>query len=436
MPPTTLETFEAEIERCRARIRERDEASATARDAAERLVADIRASGTDPLEDSAAFDRIDEAYKVADGAAEEAAEARRKLDRLYEMAGQRRPPERPAPSGDPRLAELHANASWAQQFTAADAYAQLLRSGVLESGSARVETSPVEVATREQALRTLFLAAADSHSPLVPEDQSLFPPIPLPARTPRVIDLIGRGTTDSDTVEYTVQVTRNETVTGVAYGVASPQSNYLWERRTAAVVRRAHHAVATKGNLADQGQLQTLIDNELMAGSRRELEFQVLRGDGVGQNFRGILNALGINAVARNTAGGENRHDAIHRGITAVRLSLEDDITSIGIHPTPFEGIVLAKDGSGSYLHGPPTATSPRTIWGYPAVVSTVFPTDTAVPGNWGLGARLWLRTGVAVNASDAPGNFFLEGLVAIQAELRAAFAAVQPKAFAAVSGL
>jgi HK97 family phage major capsid protein len=431
MPPTAVETFEAEIAACRARIREHDQAAAAGRDAAETLVADIRASGVDPLADGDAFNRIDEAYRVADGAAEAAAEARRRLDRLYEMAGRSQP--EPAPG---RTAELRSNTAWAQRFVDAEAYRLLASSGVLDTTGARVETAPVEVATREEALRTLFLAAADNHSPLVPEDQQLLPPVPLPARTLRVIDLITTGTTNRELVEYTVQVTRKEAVAGVAYGVASPQSNYLWERRTAGVKRRAHHAVATKGNLADQGELRSLIDSDLLAGSRRELEAQVLNGDAVGENFRGILNTAGIGAVARNVAGGENRHDAIHRGITAVRLALEDDITAVGIHPTPFEQIVLAKEANGAYLHGPPAATSPRTIWGYPAVVSTVFPAGTAVPANWPVGAKLWMRTGVAVNASDAPGNFFLEGLVAVQAELRAAFAAVQPKAFAAVTGL
>jgi HK97 family phage major capsid protein len=431
MPPTALETFDAEIAACRARIRDHDQAAAAGRDAAEALVAEIRSSGVDPLEDGDAFNRIDEAYRVADGAAESAAEARRRLDRLYEMAGRAQP--EPVPD---RVTELRANASWAQRFVDAEAYRLLASSGVLDSGTTRVEMPPVQVATREEAMRTLFLAAADNHGPLVPEDQSLLPPVPIPARTLRLVDLIGVGTTDSDTVEYTVQVTRNEAVAGVAYGVASPQSNYLWERRTASVKRRAHHAVATKGNLADQGQLRTLIDNELMAGSRRELEAQVLNGDAVGENFRGILNTAGVAAVARNVAGGENRHDAIHRGITAVRLGLEDDITAIGIHPTPYEALVLDKDANGAYRYGSPSSTAPRTIWGYPAVISTVFPAGTSVPGNWPLGARLWLRAGVAVNASDAPGNFFLEGLVAVQAELRAAFAAVQPKAFAAVTGL
>ena len=433
MPPTsTLETFESEIAACRARIRDHDQAAAAGRDAAEALVADIRSSGVDPLADNDAFERIDAAYKEADGAAEAAAADRRRLDRLYELAGR----SRPEPPVD-RVSELRSNAAWSQRMIDSEAYRLLARSGVLETTGARVETAPVEIATREEALRVLFRAAADNHSPLVPEDQQLLPPIPLPARTIRVIDLITVGTTNRELVEYTVQVTRNEAVAGVAYGVASPQSNYLWERRTAGVKRRAHHAVATKGNLADQGELQTLIDGELTAGSRRELEFQVLRGDAVGENFRGILNTAGIGAVARNVAGGENRHDAIHRGITAVRLGLEDDITAIGIHPTPYETLVLSKDADGNYLHGPPpSATQPRTIWGYPAIVSTVFPTDTAVPANWALGAKLWMRAGVTVNASDAPGNFFLEGLVAIQAELRAAFAASQPKAFAAVTAL
>ena len=422
-----------DISALRDEIKTKTAEEARLRDEADTLVSSIRESGTDPLKDADAFTKVDEAYKLADAVREEAADLGRRLTRALEIAGERQGDE----PGE-RARERLTVSALAQRFVDSDAVKQLVASGALENSQARINTQPIEVASRAEALAMLFLAAADDHSPLVPEDQQLFPPVPIPSRQVRLIDMITRTTTNREAVEYTVQVLKQDAVAGKAYGDLSPQSHYLWERRLANVRRRTHHVVATKGNLADQGELDGLLRGELIDGSRRELEAQCLNGNGEGEDFDGILNTEGIAEVTMGLGHeDESEHDAIHRGITAVRLALEDDITGIGIHPTPFERVVLSKDNEGRYMHGPPPSlTQPRTIWGYPAVVSTVFPQDGAVPAHFARAATLWLRTGLALVASDSPGNFFLEGLVAIMAELRAAFAVTQPKAVAVVDGL
>jgi HK97 family phage major capsid protein len=85
------------------------------------------------------------------------------------------------------------------------------------------------------------------------------------------------------------------------------------------------------------------------------------------------------------------------------------------------------------YLLGPASQATSRTIWGFPAVVSSVFPNDTALVGAYKTGAIAWVRDGVSVRASDSHEDFFTRRMVALLAEMRAAFAAWQPRAFCEV---
>src|SRR5581483_8138665 len=55
--------------------------------AADKLVEDIRAAGTDPLKDADAFEKVDAAYKEADELREQAAQTRRRADRVMQVLG-------------------------------------------------------------------------------------------------------------------------------------------------------------------------------------------------------------------------------------------------------------------------------------------------------------------------------------------------------------
>ena len=63
-------------------------------------------------------------------------------------------------------------------------------------------------------------------------------------------------------------------------------------------------------------------------------------------------------------------------------------------------------------------------------------PQGTALTGDFKQAARLWIRTGLSVTASTEHLDFFTRGMVAILAEMRAAFATIQPRALCTVNSL
>src|SRR5690606_4924298 len=152
----------------------------------------------------------------------------------------------------------------------------------------------------------------------------------------------------------------------------------------------------------------------------------MISGSGAG-NLVGILNTPNLQSV---DATGIPIADALHKGITAVRLSLEDEPTAFGLHPDVYEQFVLAKGTDGHYLsqRGPQDATAPN-VWGKPAVVSTVFPNDSVLVGNWKQGATLWLRSGISVAATDSVQGGYQRGIITSLAEMRAAIAVTKGNA-------
>jgi HK97 family phage major capsid protein len=437
--PTRDQTSrEADIASLKEKIRELRHEEAVKRSAAEAFVEECKGAGLDPITgtsdaDRDAFNRIDRAYKDADTLAEQAKDFENRLSRLLQTSAIE---AEGRAKGDLDHPDVRRSLSMAAAFMASQGYKQLRASGALDMHGASVKTPAVTVASREQLMAALFGATnkaawLEDVDALVPDDQRLFPPVPVPVRQLRVRDLISVSTTETDTVEYVEETIRQDLAGETSYGAAAPASTYEYERREVPVKRIPHHVKATKGNLADAGQLRNLLDSRLVYGVGKRLDTQMINGDGIGDNITGILNTPNLQDV---DATGESVTDAFHKGLTAVRLSLEDEPDAFLVHPTNYEQFVLAKGSDDHYknLQGP-QLSAPPNIWGKNTVVSTVMPANTALVGNWAIGATLWLRSGIQLAVTDSDSDDFLKGIITILAEMRAAFAAVQVNAFAEI---
>lgn len=424
--------LEQELRQANEQIRQLEHEAADKKELAEKRVAELREAGQNPLTDGELFTEIDELYKAADTPAQEASEIRERADELMQRLSSRSNVSQKRDrimGGDPVAAIM-----------ASPEYARLKETGVFESQGGRIELPGIEVASRADVVKAfrnhtpLFAATVDG-DPMIPEDMRLMPPIPIPVRAIRVLDLITVSTTDSDTVQYVEETTRTDVAAETAKGDNYDEATYVYTRREAVVRDIGHFVPAHRSNLADQGQLQALLEGRLQSGVERRLESQIVSGTGSGENLRGILETTGIGYVDRDTTNSERLLEAIHRGITAVRLSLEAEPSAIGLHPSSYEDVVFEKDtNTGQYLLGPASQATSRTIWGFPAIVSSVFPDGTGLVGDYRVGAVLWNRSGVVVRASDSHEDFFTSRMVALLAEMRAAFAAWQPKAFCEVN--
>lgn len=262
-------------------------------------------------------------------------------------------------------------------------------------------------------------------------------------------DLVTKGQTGSDAIEYarvtgftnaaapvaeaTSEATIGDgtggTVTAVAGGL-KPKSSMVLEKVSDTVKTIAHWLPATKRALSDAGQLRTLIDTFLNYGLEEELEDQVITGDGSGENFEGILTVSGTQDQAWDT----DLLTTTRKAKTKVRTVGRARATAYVLNPEDNERIDLLREdtggaGTGAFIFGSPAGNQQQTLWGVPRIESEGVPAGTGVVADWRQ-AVLWDREQAGIQVTDSHADFFVRNLIAILAELRAAFGVIRPSAF------
>lgn len=240
-------------------------------------------------------------------------------------------------------------------------------------------------------------------------------------------------TTDSDTVEYARITGFTNSAAPVPEATASsgtsgtkPESGFTTQTVTAVVKTIANWLPVTKRALSDARQIRMMIDAFLLANLEETLDTQMISGDGVGENFLGLANTSGVQTQAWDT----NIFRTLRKAKTKVRLIGRRNPTAYLLNPLDMETADLEQDGEGRYYLGGPTGGSDNTpLWRLPVVESEATPQGVGYVGDWRL-AVIWDREESSVTATDSHENYFVRNLIAILAEMRAAFGILQPSAF------
>lgn len=410
--------------------------------AADQLAAEYREKGINPLTDKDAFAAVDAAYKEADALGDQLVEMETVRERAASWSEQKNGRSR---SGVARAESI------AERFMASESYKQHKQAGLFESGQGRVDIQGVEALDRDKLMARLnnghgMQAATVDGEPLIPSQRLDFGlPVLVPMRQPRILDLVTVTTTDSNLIQYTAMLaandgTRGDNAAATAKGTAYNEADYNFELREAPVRDIGQWIPAHRSELADQGQLQALLERLLSFGVDLALESEVLSGDGTGQHLTGILETDGINSVFRDVTTPERRVETLHRAITRERLTLFGEPDGMVLHPTDYEETLFEKtdSGAGGYVWIGALASlagnTPQSLWGKPVVTTPVMPQNTGLVGNFKMGCVVYIRAGVQTRASDSHSDFFTRRMVAVLAETRAASAVPLPVAFCEVT--
>lgn len=271
-----------------------------------------------------------------------------------------------------------------------------------------------------------------------------------PTLTKRVRDLFPVRTTTAAVIEYfrmlgfttpgTTAVNNAAPVAERSGGAfaAKPQSSFQFVGEQAPVRTLAHWEAAHRNVLADEPQLRSIIDNELLYGLRLQEDYQILQGDGTGENLLGIMETTGIQTYdwsdGATTPVPDTKADALRRAATLSLLAYYEP-TGIVLNPEDWEDIELTKDLNGQYLVAVSVAMGgePR-IWRIPVVDTPAMPSGTALVGAFGTGAQLYDREQASIRISEQHADFFVRNAIVILAEQRLALAVKRPEAFVKVN--
>jgi HK97 family phage major capsid protein len=190
----------------------------------------------------------------------------------------------------------------------------------------------------------------------------------------------------------------------------------------------AHWIHATRQELSDFPQLQTLINGRLTYGLKIVEENQILLGDGTGENILGLI----PQATAYNTAlnrANDSFIDVIRHAILQVRLAFYP-ADGIVLTPTDWHNIELTKDNENRYLMANPQGNMPPMLWGRPVVESDGMPNDQFLVGAFRMAATLFDREQATIAVSTEDRDNFIKNMVTILVEERIALAVARPAAF------
>lgn len=270
------------------------------------------------------------------------------------------------------------------------------------------------------------------------------PMVPRGQRTARVRDLFPAASTSANLIEFfrvmgfvenggdgnaqTVAERTGTEGTDAVFGL-KPKSNLKFNSAQASVRTIAHWEAAHRNILADEPQLQSTINNELLYGLALEEDDQILNGDGNNENLLGILNTPDIQVYTQDAQ--DRKSDALRRAAT---LSVIANFPGTGfvLHPFDWEDIELQKaQGDGQYMLVSNVAVGATTqIWRQPVIETPAMHEGTFLTGAWGVGAQLYDRQVASVRIAEQHSDFFVRNAVAILAEERLALAVKRPESF------
>jgi len=250
--------------------------------------------------------------------------------------------------------------------------------------------------------------------------------------------LINMRTTTSDLVHFVRQtvkvqeaapvpeanVTEYSGATGEESG-EKPEGAVAFEQVTTPVKTLAVWLPATKRALSDAAQIRGIIDQELRDDLAEEFEDQILNGDGIGENFTGILNTAGILLQAWNT----DLLTTIRQARTTLQVTGLSWPTAMICHPNDAETLDLLRDNDGRFYFGGPVNGAVQRVWRVPLVECQSMTEGTGLMGDFRK-CVVWDREQASIQVSDSHEDFFIRNMVAILSEMRAAMGVIRPSAF------
>jgi len=255
----------------------------------------------------------------------------------------------------------------------------------------------------------------------------------------RVLDVIPRGATSSNLVEYTKELAWTNAAAETMEGATKPESTLTFELVQEPVRTIAHWIKVSKQVLDDAPALQSYVDRRLRHGVELKLEQQVVNGEGTGK----LLGLLGTGNYTAFTPSDSSYIESDTINDAKYRVIAADYVPSfVLMNPADLGRLERRKTAAavtGSYIAGEGAALSyinmgfgsTPTLWGLPVIVSNSVPEDGYIVAA-GDAMQLFMRSGAIVEMFEQDDTNVQKNLITVRAELRAALAVYRPAAVVA----
>jgi HK97 family phage major capsid protein len=262
-------------------------------------------------------------------------------------------------------------------------------------------------------------------------------------RPQRLTDLLidRQGTQGHNAFEFFQATVRTNTATAVAdYGLKPTSTN---------TVRAVQDRCRVIAHLSEPAPIRlwfdipafaTWLTNEMVQGVLDGLEFQIVRGDGTGENMAGLLSYdAGTTPLTTHIGYTTDLVTTLRSAVTALQI--------IGVVPTawvlnPVDAAsldLIRWSTAGGFLtggyendHRDGFGSSDNVFGTTPRVVSPSVPQGTAILGDWTGGLRLYVADEAHFDI-DASGTLFTHNEFLMRGEGRFGVGVLQPSRFAVI---
>ena len=248
--------------------------------------------------------------------------------------------------------------------------------------------------------------------------------IPGAFRALRVRDLISRGNTISNAVEFTRELLFTNNAAETAEGVTKPESVLTFELYSKAVVTIAHWLKVSKQIINDAPALVAYIENRLRYGVDLREETQIVAGNGVGQNLTGMTVSPNFTAFTPTT--GDTAIDSLNRAIRALDAA-DYPANGVIMNPATWGAIERLKDDNKNYMVGSPFGAIVPTIWGKPIALTSSMTANKLLVAAFDIAFMYLTREETVVEMFDQDDTNVQQNLITIRAEKRGVLGGLRP---------
>ncbi|MBX2809499.1 MAG: phage major capsid protein [Cellvibrionaceae bacterium] len=243
----------------------------------------------------------------------------------------------------------------------------------------------------------------------------------------RILDFMGTGTTGSNSIEYTREVTFVNGAAETEEGDFSyAESDVTFELVNVPVRNIGTFIPVSKQMLEDAPLIASYINGRLIYSVEFRKDQQALVGNGLGQNLDGVFNTGNYMPIAGATSG-DDQYVNIRRAKAQVSLA---DYTANAIILNPMDAAnidLIRETGDGQFIGSNPRLQSVASVWGLPVVESNAMTQGQFLLGAFDMACQFTNRRGVMVEVSDSDDDNFKKDLVTLKATARAAVEIYRP---------
>lgn len=252
--------------------------------------------------------------------------------------------------------------------------------------------------------------------------------------------ILPMGNSDSGTLEYPQEKAYTDGMGVIAESAASSQTDITFEMVTENAHRVATHATVSRRALRNTSWLSQYLASRFTEKFVSTLNYQVLLGDGVGENFNGLYNRAASYAVGGSLANiiptGES---TLIDSVIAMKSQLKEytNITAnvVFVHPTTATQLLLQKATNREFVWSEPIsrvdANGYNYINGMMIIESKDIPVGEALVGYVApTTVQLFNNGPIDMSSSESHGDNFISSLVTFRFEADLLFPVYRENAF------